>query len=161
MLRTALFLLLSFLVTGAQTGAPNQDNQRLIDLLKRTPVSDIEDSLPQESFDSWFRGLVKSAEIGYEVKECAGNDAAGIQAGQTVPCVIAYTKPQQPGWNRWIEISFLVVAPPPTPSDRVTVKPLTPRLVRACEGPPNPKMKRPTHCYPKLSELEKLVRGTT
>ena len=161
MLKTAVFLLLPLLGASAHMVAQNKENQRLIDLLKKTPVSDIEAGLPEESFDNWFGGLVKPAEIDYEVQECTGSDTGGTEDVQPVRCVIAFTKPSQPGWNRRIQVSFLVLAPPPKPDSRVTVKPLTPRLLRACEGPPNPRMKRPTHCYPKLSELQKLVGGTS
>ena len=162
MLRIAAFILLLSMVTGAQNASPNQADQRLIDSLKKTMVSDIETGLPQQSFDSWFTGLVKPAEIAYEVKDCT-DEAAATEGGRPVSCVIAYTKPPQPGWDRGIEISFFVVAPPEgqTSSHRVTVRPLLPRLMQACEGPSNPKMKRPKHCFPKLSELEKLVRGST
>lgn len=161
MLRIAAFLLLPLLVASAQNTAPNQADQRLIDSLKKTLVSDIEAGLPQESFDSWFAGLVKPAEIDYEVKECTDNAAAAVEGGRPVPCVIAYTKPPQPAWNRWIEIRFFVVAQPERKDDRMTVRPLVPRLLRACAGPPDPRMKLPTRCYPKLSDLEKLVRGST
>ncbi len=163
MLKMVAFLLLPFVVAGAQNVAPSQADQRLIDSLKKTPVSDIEAGLPQESFDSWFAGLVKAAEIAYEVKDCT-DDTAATDGSRPVSCVIAYTKPPQPDWNRWIEIRFYVVAQPERPertSHRVTLRPLVPRLLQACEGPPDPKMKRPTRCYPKLSDLEKLVRGST
>lgn len=158
MLRIATLLLLSCMVAGAQNIAPRQADQRLVDSLKKTLVSDIEAGLPQESFDSWFAGLVKPAEIDYEVKECT-DEAAATDGNRPVSCVIAYTKPPQPAWNRWIEIRFFVVAPPERAGGRVTLRPIVPRLVQACEGPPDPKMKRPTRCYPKLSDLEKLVRG--
>jgi hypothetical protein len=161
MLRIAAFLLLPFMVAGAQNVAPNQADQRLIESLKNARVSDMETGLPQESFDSWFAGLVKPAEIGYEVKDCT-DEAAATEGGRPVSCVIAYTKPPQPGWDRWIEISFFVVPPPEGEGTghRVTVRPLVPRLMQACEGPSNPKMKRPKRCFPKLSDLEKLVRGS-
>jgi hypothetical protein len=159
MLRIAAFLLLSFMVAGAQNAAPTQANQRLIDSLKSTRVSDVETGLPQESFDSWFTSLVKPAEIGYEVKDCT-DEAAATEGGRPVSCVIGYTKPAQPGWNRWIEIRFFVVAPPEGEgtSHRVTVRPLIPRLMQACTSPPDPKMKGPSRCYPKLSDLEKSVQ---
>ncbi|HMF92239.1 MAG TPA: hypothetical protein VKL40_16460 [Candidatus Angelobacter sp.] len=155
-------LLLLFMVAGAQKDAPSQSDQRLIDSLKKTLMSDIEAGLPQESFDGWFAGVVKPAEIGYEVQDCT-DEAAATEGGRPVSCVIAYTKPAQPGWNRWIEIRFFVMAPPggEGTSHRVPVRPLVPRLFQACAGPTNPRMKSPTRCYPKLSELEKLVRGST
>jgi hypothetical protein len=161
MLRIAAFLLFLPLVGSTQNVAPNQADQRLIDSFKKTLVSDIETGLPQQNFDSWFAGLVKPAEIGYEVKDCT-DEAAATEGGRPVSCVVAYTKPQQPGWNRWIEIRFFVVGPPEGEgtSHRVTVRPLIPRLMQACEGPSDPKMKRPSRCFPKLSELEKLVHGS-
>jgi hypothetical protein len=157
---STLLLVLSLLAAGARTLAQDQDQQRLIDQLKKTLVSDIETGLPQKSFDSWFADLVKPAEIAYEVKDCT-DDAAATEGGRPVSCVIAYTKPPQPGWDRWIEIRFFVVGPlgGEDTSHRVSVRPLVPRLQQACEGPSNPKMKRPSHCYRKLSDLEKLVRG--
>src|SRR5262247_967361 len=99
MLKMVAFLLLPFMVAEAQNVAPSQADQRLINQLKRTPVSDIEAGLPQESFDSWLTGLVKPAEIAYEVKDCT-DDTAATDASRPVSCVIAYTRPPQPAWNR-------------------------------------------------------------
>jgi hypothetical protein len=143
----------------AAGGAPQDQQHRLIDQLKKTPVSDVEAGLPQESFDSWFAGLVKPAAIDYEVKDCT-DETAATEGGRPVTCIIAYTKPAQPGWNRWIEIRFFVVAPleEKDTSHRVTIRPLVPRLLQACAGPSDPKMKFPTRCYPRLSDLEKQVR---
>lgn len=161
MLRIAMFLLLPLVVAGAQNAAPNEGNQRLIASLKEALVSDMEAGMPHQSFDSWFVALVKPAEIDYEVKDCT-DEAAATEGGRPISCVVAYTKPAQAGWNRWIQIRFFVVAPPGgvDTSHRVSVRPLIPRLFEACEGPTNPKMKRPSHCYRKLSDLEKLVRGS-
>jgi hypothetical protein len=160
MLSIATFLLLPLMVAGAQNAAPSPADQRLVDSLKKTLVSDIEARLPHESFDSWFAALVKPAQIEYEVKECT-DEAAATEGGRPVSCVIAYTKPQQPGGMRWIEIRFFVVALPERTGGRVTLRPLVPRLMEACIGPPNPMMKLPTRCYPKLSDLENLGRGST
>jgi hypothetical protein len=159
MLRIAAFLLLPFVVASAQNAPPNQVGQRLIDSLKKTQASDIEAGLPQESFDSWFTALVKPVAVDYEVTDCT-DETAATEGGRPVTCIIAYTKPAQPGWNRWIEIRFFVVAPleEKDTSHRVTMRPLVPRLLQACAGPSDPKMKFPTHCYQKLSELEKQVR---
>jgi hypothetical protein len=159
MLRIAAFLLLPFVVASAQNAPPNQAGQRLIDSLKKTPASDIEAGMPQENFDSWLAALVKPAAVDYEVKDCT-DETAATEGGRPVTCIIAYTKPAQPGWNRWIEIRFFVVAPleEKDTSHRVTMRPLVPRLLQACAGPSDPKMKFPTRCYPKLSELEKQVR---
>ena len=158
MLRIATLLLLPFLVAGAQNTTPNQVNQRMIASLKNTLVSDMETGLPQTNFDAWFAALVKPAEIDYEIKDCT-DEAAATEGGRPVSCVVAYTKPAQPGWNRWIEIRFFVVPPPDETSHRVTIRPLLPRLFQACEGPTDPRMKRPTRCFSKLSDLEKLVHG--
>src|SRR5215467_10624313 len=97
-LPTLIFTTL-LMAAGSWTVAQNHQ-PRLIDQLKKTSVSDIETGLPQESFDSWFAGLVKPAEIDYEVKDCT-DETAATEGGRPVSCVIAYTKPQQPGWNRW------------------------------------------------------------
>jgi len=154
-------LVLTALLIAAGSRIVAQNRQpNLVDQLKKTPVSDIETGLPRESFDSWFAGLVKPAEIDYEVKDCT-DETAATEGGRPVSCVIAYTKPPQPGWNRSIEIRFFVVAPPEREGARVTVRPLVPRLFQACAGPSDPKMKRPTQCYPKLSDLEKAVRPPT
>jgi len=157
-----LILVVLLVAAGVRSVAQDQNQLRLIDQLKKTSVSDMEAGLPHESFESWFAGLVKPAEIGYEVKDCT-DDAAATEGGRPVSCVIAFTKPPQPGWDRWIEIRFFVVAPPggEDTSHRLSVRPPIPRLFQACEGPTNPKMKRPSHCYRKLSDLEKLVRGST
>jgi hypothetical protein len=158
-LLSPVFISLLLAVAARTAAQDNQEHRRLIDQLKKTLVSDIEAGLPQESFDSWFAGLVKPAEIDYEVKDCT-DETAATGGSQPVSCVIAYTKPPQLGWNRGIEIRFFVVAPPERTGGRVTLRPLVPRLVQACEGPSDPKMKRPTRCYTKLSDLEKLVRGS-
>src|SRR5262245_21973439 len=47
----------------------SEDNQRLIDRLKETPVNQFEPGLPDESFDSWFSRLVKPKRVEYEVSE--------------------------------------------------------------------------------------------
>src|SRR5215831_8336664 len=120
-----LVLVVSLFAAGGQTVAQATQSS-LIDQLKKTRVSDIEGGLPQQSFDGWFAGLVKPAEIDYEVKDCT-DEAAATEGGRPVSCVIAYTKPPQPGWNRWIEIRFFVVGPPERGGARVTVRPLIPR----------------------------------
>ncbi len=163
--RTPLVLHLLFIALSGRTMPQDaSDNRHLIDQLKKTPLSQIEAGLPQKTFASWFADLVKPnpVPIEYEVKECVDDKLPGVESQQPVTCVVAYTQPQKPNWPRWIEMRFVVIAAPgpAKPGDRETVKPLLPRLVSACEGPSNPMMKRPTRCFSKLSDLEKLVQGS-
>lgn len=155
-------LLVVFLAVSIRISPQDRNDAHWIDGVKNTPVGQIDAGLPEESVSRWFTNLVGSNETDYEVRECADAPAAdGSQ--QRLLCVIAYTKPPHPGWRRLIELWFVVaaVASSEGASNRPEPTPVALRLLWACEGPSNPKMRRPTRCFSKLSDLEKLVRGST
>src|SRR5262245_16824025 len=78
---------------------PTEEDQRLIDRLKETPVSQIERRLPDQSFDSWCSRLVKPKRVEYEVRESA--------AFPRRLWVIAYAQLSLPEGMRWIELRFI------------------------------------------------------
>ncbi|HEY6306929.1 MAG TPA: hypothetical protein VI488_10790 [Candidatus Angelobacter sp.] len=158
MVKKVLFALFVFsTAVSAMPLVQDQDDARWIDEVKNASVDQIETGLPHESVARWFADLARPDEIDYEVKECANT------ADERLLCVIAYTKPPHPQWGRRIQLRFVVAAatPPKTISDRAEMKPVALRLLWASEGPSNPMMKRPDHRFSRLSELEKMVRGST
>jgi hypothetical protein len=152
--RTAPLLFLLFISVSARPADQTQSDQHLIDQLKNTPVNQIEAGLARERFDSWFKSLVKPRQIGYEVKE--------LDTVAHTLSVIAYTEPPQPGWRRGIQIRFAVDADASAEKANRggTVKPSALRFSMACEGPTNPRMRRPDHCFSKLSDLERYLHGS-
>src|SRR3954469_5968388 len=101
-----LILPLGILSLHAQPAAAQSTaDQHWIDQLKKTPVSQLEAGLSDASFADWFANRVKPSEIGYEVRECQerNNSDASVNTQRRL-CVLAFTKPPQPGWNRWIQL---------------------------------------------------------
>jgi hypothetical protein len=160
-MRTTPSFLLSVFCLAVSVGSLAQDrnDSRWINEVKKTPVGQIETGLPQQSVATWFADLVRPNETDYEVKGCGEeNDVDGNP--RSLLCVSVYTKPPQAGWERWIQVYFVVAAIPlENTRDRAEPKPVTVRLLYATEGPTNPKSKRPERIFRKLSDLEKLVQG--
>jgi hypothetical protein len=150
-----LILLLGILSGRAQPAAAHSAvDQRWIEQLKKTPVDQIEAGLSGASFANWFADRVKPSETGYEVKECQEltNPTASVKP-QRLLCIFAYTKPLVPGWNRGIQLDFVVGVLSTSPKGATEVKPVPCRFLIGWDGPSNPQMKRPTYRISKLSEL--------
>ena len=146
-----LILLLVILSVCVQP-APAQStvDQHWIDQLKKTPVNQIEAGLSSATFADWFADRVRPSEIGYEVKECQERNNP-----QRLLCVFAYTKPPRPGWNRWIQLNFVVSVLPSSATATTNATPLPCRFWFGWDGPSNPQMLRPTLFIRKLGDLEK------
>jgi hypothetical protein len=160
-------ILFSILLVGLFAGAKcngqgNGQQQSWVDQLKKTPVDQIEPGLSQTNFAQWFADLVKPNQIDYEIQECVDENPARAESQERLLCVVAYTKPPQPHWNRWIQLRFVVGVSVPSgkAGTRAEVKPVACRFLGGSEGPSNPAMKRPTRMISKLSELEKLLHGS-
>jgi hypothetical protein len=112
----------------------SEENQRLIDRLKETPVNQIEPALPGESFDSWCSRLVKPKRIEYEVSE--SRERTGSVYRSTL-WVIAYTQPSQSDGRRWVQVRFVVVdlKPSKDANNRGEPRPFALRLYDALELP--------------------------
>jgi hypothetical protein len=141
--------------------AQQRHDARWIDGLKKTPVDQLGSGLPHKNFAEWFADLVKPNETGYEVQQCQIHNPADDTTEQLF-CVVAYTKPPQPGWRRWIELSFTVGSIPQreerangTGANRVSYI-----FLRGIESPVNPKMARPDRIISTLSDLESMVHGS-
>jgi hypothetical protein len=139
-----------------QSGQSLDHSQAWIDRLKATPVAQMEAGLPEESFADWFADRVKPSETGYEIRECrqSNNPYASVNA-QRFLCVLAFTKPPQPGWRRWIQLDFIVGVLPSSTTAATNAKPVPCRFWFGWDGPSNPQMLRPSYIIRKLSYLEK------
>ena len=152
-----LFWALGILSLRPQPAAAHSSaDQYWIDQLKKTPVNQLEAGLSDASFADWFADRVKPSEIGYEVRECqeTNNPDSSVKT-QRFLCVLAFTKPPQPGWHRWIQLDFIVGVLPSPPAGATNAKPVPYRFWIGWDGPSNPQMKRPTEVIRKLSYLEK------
>jgi hypothetical protein len=151
-----LFLLGVLLVPVQPATAQSTVDQHWIDQLKKTPANQLEAGLSDASFADWFADRVKPSEIGYEVRECQENNNPDVSVNtQRFLCVLAFTKPPQPGWSRWIQLDFIVGVLPSSPAGDTNAKPVPYRFWFGWDGPSNPQMKRPTEIIRKLSYLEK------
>jgi len=138
----------------------HEPSQMWIERLKNTPVAQMEAGLPETSFAGWFADIVKPSQAEYEVKACQETNSPDAPANQEhLLCVFAYTKPLQPDWQRGIQLSFVVGILPPSRYGTDT-KPVPCRFLGGWEGPSYPQMKRPTRRIAKLSDLEKMLRGS-
>jgi hypothetical protein len=158
-MRTTAFVFLLLAVSAINlepAAAQSSADQRWIDQLKKTPVSQIEAGLPDASFANWFAELVKPAQTGYEVKECQEETSAAATNQDRLLCVFAYTKPPEPGWNRGLQLNFVIGILPRSSKGITDAKPMPCRFLGGWAGPSNPQIKMPTRKISKLSELEKL-----
>lgn len=140
--------------------AQPRHDRRWIKELKKTPVDQLGPGLPHQTFASWFADLVKPNKTGYAVEQCELYDPASGTTEQLF-CVVAYTKPPQPGWSRWIELEF-VVGSIPSREERAKepeVNWANCAFLRGFERPTNPKMVRPSRIISTLSDLEDIVHG--
>ncbi len=154
-------LSLAVLTMNAPATAQSRDDQRWIDQLKKTPVSQIEAGLSPASFAGWFADLVKPSQTEYEVKECEDTNSPAAEKNQErLLCVVAYTKPPEPNWERAIQLTFVVAVLAASNQRAADAKPAPCRFLGGFEGPSNPRMKRMTRKISKLSELEGLLRGS-
>lgn len=154
-MKILLSLLLLGLFAGGRCSSQGQDRrQAWIERLKATPVAQMEGGLPEESFADWFAERIKPSEAGYEVKECQDTTAAAASQDRLL-CVFAYTKPLVPGWNRGIQLNFVVGVFPRSARGPTEAKPVPCRFVIGWDGPSNPQMARPTRKIAKLSELKR------
>lgn len=155
---TSLFLILSLgiLLLRAQPAAvQGTADQHWIDRLKKTPVNQIETGLSGANFADWFAERVKPSAPGYEVKECGEHDPTASVNSQRLLCVFAYTIPLQRGWDRGIQLSFVVGVLPPSATGIAEAKPVPCRFLSGSDAPSNPQMKRPTYRFLKLSDFGK------
>jgi hypothetical protein len=155
------FCVLTFCLVSVAVQSQNRDDARWIDQARNTPVGQLEEGFSAEHFDLWLANLVKPGEIGYEVHECSNTSASGHAGPELFFCVIAYGKPPHPGWNRWLSVWLAVgVIAPARKGEPLAVTPLPCRFMGASEGPSDPRMKRPSHYFSKLRDLEKWFRGS-
>jgi hypothetical protein len=155
-----LVLLLGVLSVRVQPAAAQSiADQRWIDQLKKTPVDQIEAGLSGTRFADWFAERIKPSEAGYEVKDCQDTPAAAPNQDRFL-CVFAYTKPLVPGWNRGIQLNFVVGVFPRSAKGPAEARPVPCRFVIGRDGPSNPQMKRPTSLIFKLSDFEKRYPAT-
>jgi hypothetical protein len=156
-----LFSILFFCLASAITHAQSRDDARWIERARSTPVGQVEAGFPKERFDQWFADLVKPSETIYEVHGCHERLPSGRESQQELLCVIAYVKPPHPGWNSSLSVSLAVgmVTPSGKQGQPAAVTPVPCRFIGASEGPSDPRMKRPSHSYSKLKDVEKLVRN--
>ncbi len=162
-MRTACLFLISlgFLTMRVQpAAAQSAADQRWIDQLKKTPVNQFEAGLSGASFADWFAERIKPSEAGYEVKECQETTVAASNQDRFL-CVFAYTKPLVPGWDRGIQLNFVVGVFPRSARGATEAKPVTCRFLIGRDGPSNPQMKRPTILIFKLSDFEKRYHATS
>jgi hypothetical protein len=152
---TPVFVLL-LIAAGAWTAAQDQDQRRFIDQLKKTPVSDIEAGLHQESFDTWFANQVRPSHPEYEVNDCGERNGTPEERGKEFPTCVAVTAI---AGMRKVDLAFVVgtYVVPENGKDTVRSKPTKVRLFRGSIGPSDPRMKAPTQVIRKLSDLEKLL----
>jgi hypothetical protein len=157
MLRIAAFFLLLPMVGGTQNTAPSQADERLIDSLKKTLVSEIEDGLPRESFDSWFANQVRPSHPEYEVNDCGERNGTPEERGKEFPTCVAVTAITG---ARKIELAFVVgtYVVPKDGKDTARSKHTKVTLFSGSIGPSDPRMKAPTQVIRKLSDLEKQLR---
>src|SRR5215469_5612695 len=80
-----------FIAAGMGTVAQDQDQRRFIDQLKKTPVSEIESGLPNESFDTWFANQIQPSHAEYEVNDCGERNATLAERGKEFPTCVAVT----------------------------------------------------------------------
>lgn len=151
-----VFVLLPIAVAG-RTVAQDQDQRRLIDQLKSTPVSEIEAGLPHESFDSWFANQVRPSRPEYEVNDCGERNGTPEERGKEFPTCVAVTAISG---VRKVDLAFVVgtYLVPESGKDRARSKATKVTLFSGSIGPSDPRMKAPTRVIRKLSDLEKLLR---
>src|SRR5215472_581730 len=154
-------VLLSLLVSSSLVAQKPHDAARWIDGLKRTPADELGSGLPHENFEHWFADLVTPNKVVYGVEECdLYNPADGVT--ERVFCVVAYTKPPHPGWERWIHLSFVVGFVPPREEEAKApgTKWVAYIFHRGIESSVNPKEARPDRVFSELSDLEDIVNGS-
>ena len=139
------------------TVAQDQDQSRLIDRLKKTPVSEIEDGLPRESFDSWFANQVRPSHAQYEVNDCGERNGTPQERGQKFPTCVAVTATTG---MRKVDLAFVVgtYVVPEKGKDTASSKPTKVTFFSGSVGPSDQRMKAPTQVIRKLSDLEKQLR---
>jgi hypothetical protein len=161
-MRTACLFLISLGVLSMRVepaAAQSTADQRWIDQLKKTPVDQIEAGLSGAKFADWFAERVRPSEAGYEVKDCPEPTVAASNQDRLL-CVFAYTKPLVPGWDRGIQLNFIVGVFRRSARGSTGAKPLPCRFLFGRDGPSNPQMKRPTILISKLSDFEKRYSAT-
>ena len=146
-----------FIAAGMRTVAQDQDQRRFIDQLKKTPVSEIEAGLPNESFDTWLADLVRPSHPEYEVNDCGERNGTPSERGKQFPTCVAVTAI---AGMRKVDLAFVVgtYVVPENGKDTARSKPTKVRLFSGSIGPSDPRMKAPTQVVRKLSDLEKLLR---
>jgi hypothetical protein len=153
--------LLFFLLVSSSMVAQKRHDARWIDGLKKTPAYELGTGLPHENFARWFADLVMPNKVGYRVEQC---DLYNPADGSTdkVFCVVVYTKPLHPGWNKWIDLSFIVGSKPPhdEAAKYPDATPVGYIFLRGIESPTDPQVARPDRVFSELSELEDIVRGS-
>lgn len=160
-MKILISLLLLGLFAGGRCSSQGQDlRSSWIERLKATPVAQMEAGLPNVNFADWFADRVKPSATGYEVRECQEPDKPTPSANpQRLLCVLAYTNPPQPGWNRGIQLNFVVGVTRPSATGATDAKPVPCRFLTGSNGPSDPHMARPTYRIFKLSELKRSKRA--
>ena len=145
-----------FMAAGMLTVAQGQNQRRFIDQLKKTPVSEIEAGLPNESFDTWFANQIRPSHAEYEVNDCGERNGTPAERGKEFPTCVAVTAVA--GMHK-VDLAFVVgtYVVPQNGKDTARSTPTKVRLFSGSIGPSDPRMKAPTQVVRKLSDLEKLL----
>ena len=125
-----------------QTNAQN-DDAKWINRLESTPVSQMEDGLPNKPFGAWLSEHTRDADVNYMIEACDGSAHTESLENGTFSCV---TVTSVRGANSESVMRFLVTG---DHQGHYTCK-----FVIGQEGPPpGSAMKRPTRVFRKLSEM--------
>lgn len=149
-----MLLVFSAIVINAQ----DKDQQRWIQRLKETPVSQLDPALDNKTFSNWFNELTKSAPAKYEVNDCGERGYSPEEKGREFPFCVEVSA--DAGVRR-ITLSFVVgtyiVAQ--SANEKAKEKPAKVAYFGGSIGPANPAMKFPSAPVRKLSDLKKLLSG--
>jgi hypothetical protein len=137
-------------VNAFQDKTSQNDDAKWIDQLKSTPLSQMEDGLPNKPFGAWLGEQAKDAEVHYMIEACDGSaHTESLQKG-TFSCV---TVTALRGAGSELIMRFLI-------SDNGSQKQYSCKFVIGQEGPPpGSPMKRMTRVFHKLSEMTPLLES--
>ncbi len=128
------------------------DDAKWISQLKSTPLSHMEQGLPNKPFDAWLGEHKKDAEVNYMIEACDGSaNTESLEKG-TFSCV---TVTAVRGAGSELVMRFLVTSDHGAKSSHAQY---ICKFVIGQEGPPpGSLMKRPTRVFRKLSEMTALL----
>ena len=127
------------------------DDAKWIAQLKKAPLSQIEEGLPNKAFALWFSEHTKDAEVNYQIEACDGSANVESLAKGTYSCV---TVTAVRGAASESVMRFLVVSE----GENIRAGKYSCKFVIGQDGPPPGSMvKRPTRVFRSLSEMIKAL----